>query len=860
MSRWSRLSAKASGRRRVLIGAAAVLFLVLVLEAVCLAYVLVLRETPSLDSLFNYEPALVTRICDRHGKTVFTYWHERRRRVFVSVFPDHVKDAFLAAEDADFYTHRGLDYSGIGRAALVNLLRGRVKQGGSTITQQVIRNYYLSQERSLSRKIKEAVMARELEDRMEKDRILGIYLNMVYFGAGAWGVEEAARTYFGVSAKDLDLAQAAMLAGVIQAPTRFCPFNNKKLARKRMTWVLGQMVKQGFISSRDSKRALEEYAGVRRQRRDREVPAPYFIQTVRSRLQDILGEEAYRKGGYKVYTSLDPRTQQEAEYAVKTWLEDLDRRMRGRQVRVESLKPSQKDEFLKEVDRELGDGALGKGKTVHALISGASNKEVKLKVGSRPARVSIWRTPWRNSRDVPVGGVVKCRVRRDGGETLEVELVQEPRLDGALVAIDPVTREVLALVGGYDYERSQFNRATQSKRPPGSAMKPVVYSAAFSTRKYNPTTIIYDRPFTVRHNGYRWRPKNYSRRYYGATSLHKALVKSRNVVTVRLAYKIGLEAIIERTHEMGINQEFPQSLSISLGAYGVSLLDLTNAYAVFASQGFAKKPVFIKRVEDRHGNIIYRSKSPPERVLPEGEAYLMNYILEKVVRDGTAKRARYIGCRSAGKTGTTSDYRDAWYIGYTPRMVVGTWVGKDDYSPMRHGYTGGKAALPMWVRFAKKAFADEPAGWFKKPDDVYYARGTCLLKGTRPDRRKRPSDAEEKRLQKEAEEISELLAKEAEQADKSIASDRFGEEHLKAFLYSDRQKKTGATESPPQETTETEPSTKTGTKSTAEAEENKNTAGEPKEEKRKAEKTSAAASPLPPGVAEDISRAIQKTD
>lgn len=851
--RFRRLISRASRNRRLLVSVALLLLLLLVLEEVCLAYVMVYRETPSVHTLFDYEPPLVSKIYDRNGGHLHTYWSERRREVSIESLPDHVKKAFLAAEDADFYSHEGLDYPGILRAAMVNVLRGEVRQGGSTITQQVIRNYYLTPEKSFSRKIKEAVMARELEQKMGKDRIFEIYMNMVYFGAGAWGLEEASLTYFGVSADELDLSQAALLAGLIQAPSRFCPFYRPELARNRMEWVLGQMVKHGFISTYAAETALRDYKGVQRRERNGGIPAPYYIKSVKRRLREILGDEAYQKGGYKIYTSMDPRTQDEAEEAVKTWLEDLDRRMRGRRVRTEKPGPSEKESFFTSIDQKLGKGPLEKGAEFQALISGKEGRTLKLQAGSRTAEVPIWRTPWRRSRNVPVGSIVTCRVRRDRGEVIEVDLVQDPRLEGALVAIDPHTREVLALVGGYDYEQSRFNRATQSRRPPGSAMKPIVFSAAFSTRKYNPTTIINDRPFTVRHKGSRWRPKNYSKRYYGETTLHEALVHSRNVVTVRLAHKIGVEAIIERASEMGIKEELPDSLSISLGAYGVSLLDITNSYAVFASGGLAKDPLFIKRVEDRDGNIIYRADSPPRRVLPEGEAFMMNYVLSKVVEDGTAKKARYIGCRSAGKTGTTNDYRDAWYVGYTPRMVVGTWVGKDDYSTMPYGYTGGKAALPMYVRFAKKAFSDMPSDWFEKPKSVYYTRGTCLLKGTRPDRRKRryrPDKEEEKKLQKEAEEISELLSQEAEEADKKIGSKSFGEEHLKAFLYADLEDENDGFTAKNEDRNNP---ARTGT-ATKKAEQKK-----PAPRKKAKKKTSGPSSPLPPGVVEDLSRVLNKS-
>jgi penicillin-binding protein 1A len=380
---------------------------------------------------------------------------------------------------------------------------------------------------------------------------------------------------------------------------------------------------------------------------------------------------------------------------------------------------------------------------VEALITGCTEGQVELMVGRDRAIIPLRETGWqppsnapssrrrRWSREVPVGYVAMARVVA-AGDPLTLTLVRKPTIEAALVAIDPLSRHVKALVGGYDYALSQFNRATKSRRPPGSAMKPFVYSAAFSTKEWTPSSIIVDNatPIGLEEGGY-WKPRNYSGGYYGPTSLHYALVNSRNVVTAKLAYRIGIQAVIDRAHLLGLSEDFPPALSISLGAFGVSLLEMVNAYATFAAMGAYQKPVLITHVMDRNGQVIYGRPTMPEQVLSPGEAYQMTYILNKVTTSGTATRALALGRRSAGKTGTTSDFRDSWYVGYVPQLVAGVWVGRDDFRPMAYGMTGSKGGLPIWLDFMRHVLADTPKLWFEQPDDVYFRYGLCFLEGTK---------------------------------------------------------------------------------------------------------------------------------
>jgi penicillin-binding protein 1A len=721
-----------------------VLFIVF-LELAFVNLLLLVSDLPAISSIDKFQPPLMTEVYDSHDILIDSFSSERRRLIDPRILPRDVINAFLAAEDAQFYSHRGIDFPGIIRAAYSNYRHGEVKQGASTITQQVVRAILLSRERTIERKAKEALLSLFLERKMPKENILCIYLNLIYFGSGAYGVEEAALTYFGVPAKDLTIAQAAMIAGVIQAPGRLSPRDNFPAAKKRQEWVIGQMVKHGFISGEKGGQALAEEIKLAAPVPSLEQQAaPYYADAVRSELVKILGDEGYARGGYKVYTALDQDLQTEAEAAVRRGVERLNGSAGHWGVPVRQMPEEDRNRFLddKEAEFKRLPEPYRPGDLLEALIADYQNGQVTLLVGRRRTEVPLSSTPWsppsatarkgrarRWSRELPLGYVVSARVVTV--EPLTLKLVQKPSIESALVSMDPYTREVKALVGGYDYALNQYDRALLARRPPGSAMKPIVYSAAFSSRKFTPATVIVDNgaPIALEGGGF-WHPKNYSGSFYGPTSLHYALVNSRNVVTAKLASYIGVQAVIDRAHLLGVDEDFPHALSISLGAYGVSLMELANAYAVFASEGVYQKPVFITHIVDRNGNVIYTAPLIPNRVLSTGEAYQMTYILNKVTVSGTATHAQAIGHTCSGKTGTTSDFRDSWFMGYTPQLVTGVWVGRDDFRPMHYGLTGSKGALPIWVDYMKDALASQPKVWYTPPEDVYFKYNLCFLEGT----------------------------------------------------------------------------------------------------------------------------------
>lgn len=730
-------SAERSGEHRWLqriVSVGVILFLggFLVAETGAAVYFMLTHELPDLRTVQDFQPPLISEVYDRYGNLIGTHYTQRRRLVAWKDLPRHVILSFLAAEDADFYLHRGLDFSGIGRAMLINLKAGRLRQGASTITQQVVRNLLLSPERTVGRKLREMILAWLLEQRMSKNEILYIYLNLIFFGSQAYGVEEAAWTYFGVPARELTVAQAAMLAGLVQAPGRLSRQFNQAKAKHRQEWVLDQMARRLFITPEEAEKAKAEPIELKRFRRSPPLVAPYFQDEVRREMIRILGPKQYAQGGYKVYTTLDPYLQKAAEDAVARGVERLDTRYPRGGAPLEILSPAEQQRFIAETEERLKSNPLVEGEVVYAMVRSASSREVELQIGSRKAVLPWAGVPWRTRREwrraapgepAPVGAILRTQVVKANQAPLLLRLAPNPRIESALVSLHPQTREVLALVGGYDYSRSVFNRATQSRRPPGSAMKPIVYSAAFSTGQFGAASVVCDCPRAFSDDGVHfWRPKNFDHSFHGPVTLHSALVHSLNVATAVLADKIGIQTVINRAHEMGISEAFPPALAISLGAYGVSLLELTNAYAVFASYGEFKPPRFITMIVDRHGRIVYSANDQPLYVLFPEEAYLMIHLLNHVVLNGTAKRALALGRPSSGKTGTTSDFRDAWYIGFTPELVTGVWVGRDNFQPIGHGVTGGAGALPIWLDYTRTALRETPVTWFPAPEGVNIAR------------------------------------------------------------------------------------------------------------------------------------------
>lgn len=585
---------------------------------------------PYVGSLREYQPPIVTTFYSAEGETIGRFWEERREVVPLDQLPPHLLQAFVAAEDARFFQHEGVDFFSIARAFTRNLMAGRIEQGGSTITQQVTKSLLLQDtEKTYKRKAREAILAVQLEKAFSKEHILFLYVNQIYLGHGAYGVQEAARTYFRKPAHDLNLAESALLAGLPQAPSRYSPVTRFDRARARQVYVLRRMLEEGLISEATYGEALdfplEIYGDVERTFEK----APCFTEHVRRDLLQKYGREMLYQGGLQVYTNLDMSMQRAAMEAVQKGLTELDKR----------------------------------------------------------------------------------------------EGFQEPLAQAALLCMDTETGEVKAMVGGRNFEESQFNRAIQSRRQPGSVFKPIIYAAALD-QGLTPAHIIMDSPFVAGRTpgGEAWKPKNYKEKFLGPTLLRTGMIQSRNVITVKLLDSIGVDYAIEYARNMGIQSHLTRDLSLALGSSGVSLLEMTRAYGAFANGGYLAEPVFVNRVQDRSGRVIEENQPRMSRAIPEETAFVMTDLLRGVIQEGTGQRLRVLERPAAGKTGTTNDLRDAWFVGYTPELVTGVWVGYDEPREMGKGETGARAASPIWLYFMSEILKDRPVVDFKVPPGVVFAR------------------------------------------------------------------------------------------------------------------------------------------
>lgn len=690
-------------------------------------YIWAAKDLPNFRKLADYNPPLATTVYAADGRLLGLLYREKRFLVRLDEVPPHVSKAFLAAEDAGFYDHDGVDPVAIFRAMFKNIEQGGTVQGASTITQQIIKQLLLSSQKKFERKLKEAILAYRLEKRLSKNDILTIYLNQVFFGAGAYGVEAAARTFFARHTGDLTLAQAALLAGLPKAPTTYNPFNNPEQARHRQAYVLGQMRKLGWISQREHDQALDEALEFK------SLPEPswglgaYYLEEVRRELIEGLsldamrkqgvdlpryGEDAVYEGGLVVHTNLDLVHQAVAEKALRKGLEEYDKR-RGFRGPIKRLDPKDWDAFLTEIERdrpELHPGAWNK-----ALVVESTGQGLAVRIGLKEALLDQTRLTWAGSKRLVPGDVIWTSVidpadltkpdktgRKPAAQPVEksskpqVVLEQKPKIQGALASIEPGTGAVIALVGGYDFAESWFNRAVQARRQPGSAFKPIVYSAVLDSG-FTPASIVEDSPISFGN----WSPHNYGGGYKGAMPIRQALAQSRNLPTVRLSARIGIKKVIERARALGLEGEFPAVLPICLGAQVLSPLNLTSAYTAFARGGTLVRPRFIDSVSLPWGEELFRSRLEPVEAVSPRNAAMMNSILKDVVQSGTAVRAKELGRPVAGKTGTTNDEKDAWFIGYSPYLVTGVYVGFDQLHPMGRGETGGRTALPIWLNYRR---------------------------------------------------------------------------------------------------------------------------------------------------------------
>jgi penicillin-binding protein 1A len=597
------------------------------------------HDLPSIETLKNYKPSTVTKIFSEDGEVIGEFFNEKREIVSLDRVPNHLIQAFVAGEDARFFQHKGLDYLAILRALFRNIFSGEIVQGGSTITQQVVKSLLLSPEKRFTRKIREAILAYKIEKYLTKEEILFLYLNQIYLGHGAYGVASAAENYFGKNIEELNITEAALLAGLPQAPSKNSPYQHPQQAKKRQVYILNRMAEEGFISPNDANKAAHTPYVIRSKEKPSIEKALHFVEYVRRYIEERYGKDALYKDGLQVFTTIDLYFERMAQEVMESGLREIEKREKY------------------------------------------------------------------PSADIPLTP------------------------EGALVCFDLETGYVKAMVGGRDFKKSQFNRAIQARRQTGSAFKPIVYASALD-KGFTPTSIIVDSPIVFEWGDKKWKPKNFEGKFSGPTTLRNALTHSVNIVTVKIAQEVGIGYIKDYAQKLGISSPLHNDLSMALGSSSISLYELTKAYGVFANRGNLFKPIFIKKILDRNGNLLEESlplfyskeSSEEENIITPQTAYLMTYLLQGVVQHGTGWRARSLGRPVAAKTGTTDQFMDAWFIGYTPELITGIWVGFDEERSLGENETGARAASPIWVTFLSKILKDKPIKDFPVPEGVEFMK------------------------------------------------------------------------------------------------------------------------------------------
>ncbi|PLY03522.1 MAG: penicillin-binding protein [Desulfuromonas sp.] len=726
------------------------------------AYFYVSSTLPRVETLADYHPPLITQIHADDGTIIAEYSRERRILVPYEKIPKTLIQAFVAAEDSSFFKHQGIDFQSILRAALKNLKAGGIAQGGSTITQQVAKKLLLTSERTFTRKFKEAILAWRMEQAMTKQDILYLYLNQIYLGHRAYGVEAAAQNYFDKNVDELTLAECAILAGLPQAPSRYSPYRHYQRAMDRQKYVLGRMVEEGYITPAERLQAEQEQVEIKPRLNNLLDVTAYFNEQVRRYLEERFGEEILYTGGLQVETSINLAMQEVARSAVEENLRNHDKRQ-GYRGAERVLNEAEQLEFFTEQLKEFGSEPLTVGSFTQAIVTGLDEGKLICRLGGQQGFISLKETKWAapfeladaggepsgNAGDekvtrMPVGAEIEVRVvalpQQDEG-ALELALEQKPLAQGALVAIDPFSGQVKAMVGGYDFAESQFNRAIQAHRLPGSAIKPLIYAAALD-RGYTPASVILDTPLIYENRKVEsgeleeWKPKNYEEKFYGPTLFRQALAHSRNVVTIKILEDIGVNYAANYIGKLGVETPLQRDLSMALGSTAVTPIEMLSAYTVFANGGVLVPPTYITRIRDRNGRILESVdpadfatgmaadqrliRKPPRRVISPETAYLITNIMESVVREGTGWRAKAIDRPSAGKTGTTNDLKDAWYIGFIPQLACVSWVGYDQERPLGKSETGSRAAAPAWVAFMQEAVKQYPVENFRVPDTIEF--------------------------------------------------------------------------------------------------------------------------------------------
>ncbi|MBN1364790.1 MAG: PBP1A family penicillin-binding protein [Syntrophaceae bacterium] len=607
----------------------AIFSVLIILVAGTLGYFIFTMDLPGIDALKDYRPSISSRVYDDKNELVDEFFLEDRKLVRIAEVPKVVIQAFVAAEDSRFFEHKGFDLQSIFRAVFKNIEAGHIIQGGSTITQQVAKMMYLSPEKKYTRKFKEAILAYKIDKYLTKQEILNLYLNLIYLGHGTYGIESASLGYFGKSAKDLKLHEAALVAGMPKAPSNYSPFIHYDKAKQRQYYVLTRMMEDDYITKEEMEEAYAAPLNLR-PIRPKDKMAAYFVETVRRYVQEKYGADVLYKEGLSIYTTLDMNIQKYAGEAMEKGLKEL-----------------------------------------------------------------------------------------EGRNKYEPGLVQ-----GALFCMDVKTGAIRAMVGGRDFNKSEFNRATQSRRQPGSAFKPIIYTAAFD-KGMTPATVIVDSPISVddvsQPDGV-WKPKNFDGKFMGPITMRTALVLSRNVATVKILQEIGIDYAVSYAMNMGISSPLVTTLSLALGVSGVTLQELVQVYDVLINEGKKVTPYFIKKIVDRTGNVFEETIPQEEQVIDPRIAFLTTYVMQDVVKSGTGTRVRSIARPVAAKTGTTNDNRDAWFIGATPSLITGVWVGFDQEASLGDQEVGGRTAAPIWLYFMEKALGQTSVESFPVPEGIVFEK------------------------------------------------------------------------------------------------------------------------------------------
>lgn len=725
----------------IIFGFAALCLILIAIGAVL--YYFWSSNLPYIGSLKDYNPPIITEIFSSDGKVIGKYYDEKRIVVELEQVSKDLLNAIIASEDDQFYEHEGIDYPGIIRSFIKNFMATKIKGGGSTITQQMTRTVLLKDmTQTYKRKTREIILSLQIEKMFSKKRILFLFINEVYLGHGAYGVEAASQTYFGKNAKDLNLAECALIAGLYPAPSRYDPIFHFERAKERQKYVLRRMVEEGYITETQRKEAFNAPL-VFGEKTDSVIKdSQCFTEYVRRYLEKQYGRDLLYRGGLKVYTTVNLDMQQWARKALGEGLSELDKR-EGYRGPIRSLTAEEMEKFSQETEEKLRLNPPEIGSVVQGVVDSVDDENIRaiITIGRESGILPLSEMKWARKPNPEVeyyaatvrrpgdvlkrGDVILCRIKEKMAPpySWRVSLEQEPVIEGSVFVMEAKTGKVKAMIGGRDFTVSQFNRAIQSRRQPGSSFKPIIYSAALDSGM-TPSTVILDTPYisTMNPDEEVWRPKNYRGNFLGPTLFRTGLIQSLNVITVKILKGVGVGNVIDYARRMGIESDLTPNLSLALGSSGVSLKEITTAYSVFVNRGLLVEPFFIERIEDRNGLILEEGQSSFRESISEDTAYVMTDLLKAVISEGTGQRIKALNRPAAGKTGTTNDLKDAWFIGFTPSLVTGVWVGYDDQKSMSKGETGARAASPIWLNFMSKALEGRPVEDFIAPESVVFAK------------------------------------------------------------------------------------------------------------------------------------------